>query len=154
MKRIIAACFAGALIFAGTASAATPTARIAKLEKQVKALTSTVKKQQQIINCIGKSSNKCVTLKSTVTQTKNLVAAALFIETCLAATTADALQSTWTTFDQTMGTTVFGPQQTISDSDTCTPLQITRQGIRQPPTASVFSALTSLLSGSRAFRLG
>ena len=39
MKRIIAVCFAGFLLFAGAASAATPAQRIASLEKQVKALT-------------------------------------------------------------------------------------------------------------------
>ena len=50
---------------------------------------------------------------------------------------------------------LFGPQQTISDADTCSPLQITRQGIRNPPTTSVFSALTALLSRrTTAFRLG
>ena len=159
VKRTIAACFAGVLIFAifaGTASAATPAQRIAKLEKQVKVLTATVKKQQTVINCVQKESNKCVTLKSVVTRADNLAAASLFIETCLAATTADAIQSTWATLDQAMGTTLFGPQQTISDSNTCRPLEITRQGIRTPPTTSVFSALTALLSGSgkAAFRRG
>jgi hypothetical protein len=137
VKRTIAACFAGALLFAGVASAATPAQRITKLEKSVGTLTKTINTQ-----------------KKQIKQLQNLVAGALYIETCLAATTADALQSTWTTIDQAAGTTLFGPQQTISDADTCSPLQITRQGIRNPPTASVFSALTSLLSASKAFRLG
>ena len=154
MKRIIAVCFAGVLIFAGTATAATPTQRIAALEKQVKTLAATVKKQQQVISCLEKSSGKCVTLKAAVTRNENLVAASLFIETCLAATTADAFQSTWTTIDQANHTSLFGNQQTISDSNTCNPLSITRQGIINPPTTSVFSALTRLLSGSRAFKLG
>ena len=142
MKRLIATCFAGVLIFAvmaGVASAATPTSRIAKLEKQVAALTKTINTQ-----------------KKQIKQLQNLTAGALYIETCLAATTADAFQSTWTTIDQAGGTTLFGPQQTISDSNTCTPLSVTRQGIRTPPTASVFSALTSLLSAGKApaFKLG
>ena len=137
MKRIIAVCFAGLLLFAGAASAATPTQRIAKLEKQVKAHTKTV-----------------TTQKKQITQLQNLSAASLFIETCLAATTADAFQSTWTTIDQAGGTNLFGQQQTISDSDTCNPLKISRQGIINPPTTSVFSALTRLLSESKAFRLG
>jgi len=145
------------LLFAGAASAASsPTARIAKLEKQVKALTATVHKQQAIINCVEKLSGKCVTLKSAVTTAEVYGATALLIGTCLAATTADAIQSTWTTLDQANHTTLFGPQQTISDADTCAPLQITRQFIRNPPTTSVFSALTSLLSSGKAptFRLG
>ena len=159
MKRLIAACFAGLLIFAvaaGAASAATPTQRIAQLEKQVKSLTATVKKQQSIINCVAKSSGKCVTLKSTVTQAANLSLADLFLTACLAATTSDAFQSTWMTLDQAGGTSLFGPQQTISDADTCSVLPVTRQGIRTPPTTSVFSALTALLSSGKAplFRLG
>jgi hypothetical protein len=159
VKRLIAACFAGLLIFAvaaGAASAATPTQRIAQLEKQVKSLTATVKKQQRIINCVAKSSGKCVTLQSTVTQAAELSVADLFLTACLAATTSDAFQSTWITLDQAGGTSLFGPQQTISDADTCSALPVTRQGIRTPPTTSVFSALTSLLSSGKAptFRLG
>jgi outer membrane murein-binding lipoprotein Lpp len=137
VKRTIAACFAGALLFAGVASAATPAQRITKLEKQVGTLTKTINTQ-----------------KKQIKQLQNLVVGALYIETCLAATTADALQSTWTTLDQAAGTNLFGPQQTISDSNTCNPLQITRQGIRTPPTPSVFSALTALVNTSKAFRLG
>ena len=60
------------------------------------------------------------------------------------------------TLDKAGGTSLFGPQQTISDADTCSALPVTRQGIRTPPTTSVFSALTSLLSSGKAptFRLG
>jgi hypothetical protein len=124
-------------VFASAASAATPAQRIAKLEKQVKALTKTV-----------------TTQKKQITQLQNLVVGSLFIETCLAATTADAIQSTWTTLDHAMGTTLFGQQQTISDGNTCTELDIARQGIISPPTTSVFSALTQLVRAGSAFRLG
>lgn len=152
MKRIIAVCFAGALIFAGAASAATPSQRIASLEKQVKALTATVKKQQQVISCFDKSNGKCVTLKSSL---NNGLAASFAVEFCLAGITADALQSTWTTLDQANHTSLFGPQQTVSDGNACSALGITRQGIRNPPTASVFSSLTALLGRrTAAFRLG
>jgi hypothetical protein len=157
VKRTIALSFVGLLLFAGAASAASdPTARIAKLEKQVKSLTATVQKQQALINCITKDSKKkCVTLKSAVASTQNLVVGSLFLTACLSATTADAFQSTWTTLDQANHTTLFGPQQTISDADTCSGLQITRQGIRQPPTTSVFSALTALLTRrTAALRFG
>jgi enoyl-[acyl-carrier-protein] reductase (NADH) len=155
VKRIIAVGFAGVLLFAGAASAATPTARIAKLEKQVKALTTTVQKQQTLINCLEKANGKCVTLKNSVTTIGNALNATIYVEFCLIGVTADALQSTWTTLDQATHTTMFGPQQTISDANTCGPLQISRQGIRNPPTASVFSALTALLTRrTAAFRLG
>lgn len=157
MKRIIAVCFAGVLIFAGAATAATsPTARIAKLESQVKALTATVKKQQAVINCVAKtSSKKCVTLKSGFTSVSNALNATIYVTFCSIGVTADAIQSTWATLDAANHTTLFGPQQTISDSDTCGPLQIARQGIRNPPTSSVFSALTALLARRTAsFRLG
>lgn len=155
MKRIIAVCFAGLLLFAGAASAATPAQRIASLEKQVKALTATVKKQQAVINCVAKSSNKCVTLKSAFNAVDSALTATIYVTFCSIAVTADAVQSTWRTLDQAGGTNLFGPQQTISDSDTCGPLQVTRQGIRNPPTTSAFSALTALLSRrTTAFRLG
>jgi hypothetical protein len=137
VKRTIAACFAGALLFAGVASAATPAQRITKLEKSVGTLTKTINTQ-----------------KKQIKQLQNVAAAVLYIETCLAATTADAIQSTWTTIDQAAGTNLFGPQQTISDSNTCNPLKVARQGIRTPPTASAFSALTALLGPAKAFRLG
>jgi hypothetical protein len=154
VKRIIAVCFAGLLLFAGAASAATPAQRISSLEKQVKALTATVKKQQAVINCIAKSSNKCVTLKSAVNSLDINVGASLAIEFCLIGATADALQSTWTTLDQANHTTLFGPQQTISDADACSALQVPRQGIVQPPTTAAFSALVALVSRTKAFRLG
>jgi hypothetical protein len=154
VKRIIAVCFAGLLLFAGAASAATPAQRIASLEKQVKSLTATVKKQQAVISCIAKSNNKCVTLKSTVNTLGNAVDVSLAIEFCIIGATADALQSTWTTLDQANHTTLFGSQQTISDADACSALQIHRQGIIQPPTTSVFSALVALVSRTKAFRFG
>jgi enoyl-[acyl-carrier-protein] reductase (NADH) len=155
VKRIIAVSFAGFLLFAGAASAATPAQRIASLEKQVKALTATVKKQQAVINCIAKSNNKCVTLKSGFNSVSGALNATIYVAFCSIGVTADAIQSTWATLDQANHTTLFGPQQTISDGNTCGPLQITRQGIRNPPTPSVFSALTGLLSRRTAsFRLG
>jgi hypothetical protein len=137
VKRIIAACFAGALIFAGVASAATPAQRIAKLEKQVKTLTATLNKQQKTVKTITNALN-----------------ASLYIEFCLIGATADAFQSTWTTLDQANHTTLFGVQQTISDANSCSVLQIARQGIRTPPTTSVFSALVALVSRTKAFRFG
>jgi hypothetical protein len=138
VKRIIAVCFAGALIFAGTATAATPTARIAKLEKQMKTLSATVTKQQKTIKTLTTALN-----------------ATIYVEFCNIGVTADAIQSTWATLDQANHTALFGSQQTISDANTCGPLQIARQGIRTPPSASVFSALTALLSRrTAAFRLG
>ena len=82
MKRIIAACFAGFLLFAGAASAATPAQRIASLEKQVKALTATVKKQQAVISCIAKASNKCVTLKSEVNAVSSALNATIYVAFC------------------------------------------------------------------------
>ena len=90
MKRIIAVCFAGFLLFAGAASAATPAQRIASLEKQVKALTATVKKQQAVISCIAKASNKCVTLKSEVNAVSSALNATIYVAFCSIAVTADA----------------------------------------------------------------
>ena len=41
-----------------------------------------------------------------------------------------------------------------SAGNACNALQIHRQGIIQPPTTSVFSALVALVSRTKAFRLG
>jgi hypothetical protein len=147
VKRTMAALFAGVLmftIFAGLASAATPAQRIAKLEKQVSALTKTVNAQKKTVN----------TQKKQITELQNVGAAALAVEFCLVGVTADAIQSTWTTLDQAAAANLFGPQQTISDGNACSALQISRQGIRTPPSTSVFSALTALLTRTAAFRLG
>lgn len=132
MKRTIAAGFVGALIFAGSAPAATPTQRISALEKQVKTLNATVKKQTKQIKNLNALANASFT-----------------VDLCLLGATADALQSTWTTIDQALGTTVFGPQQTISDLSSCSDLRITRQGIKSPPTVSVFSAIVALFKPTR-----
>jgi hypothetical protein len=132
----MAACFAGALIFAGVASAATPTQRISTLEKQVKTLKATVAKQQ-----------KAITLAN------NRAVAAIAAEFCILAVTSDALQSTWTTFDQAVPAPVFGQQQTIGDGGFCQALQVSRQGIRTPPTVAAFSALVALTQKQSAFRL-
>jgi hypothetical protein len=149
VKRIIAAGCAGALIFAGAASAATPAQKIAALQKDVKTLKKLVAKQQKQINCVMKISGKCQTVKQTA-NTLNLLAGLSFaVEFCLVGVTADALQSTWTTFDQATGSSVFGTQQTISDGGACNALQIGRQGIRTPPTVATFSALVALVTGSR-----
>jgi hypothetical protein len=137
VKRIIAAGFAGALIFAGAASAATPTQRIAALEKQVKTLKATVAKQQKAIKLAD-----------------DRAVAGIAASFCLLAVTTDALQSTWTTLDQAIGSSVFGPQQTIGDGGFCSALQIPRQGIRTPPTTAAFSALVALTqSRTTALRL-
>jgi hypothetical protein len=156
VKRIIAAAFAGALIFAGAASAASPAQQIAALQKQVKALTTTVNKQQKLLTCIIKISKKCVSAQKEVSTLDTAVNVALIYELCLTGVTADAIQSTWVTLDQAGGTNLFGPQQTISDQNTCSVFEITRQGIRVPPTSSVFSALTGLFSRriSTFLRLG
>jgi hypothetical protein len=133
VKRTIAIVVAGAFVFAGAASAATPTQRIAGLEKSVKALKKTVAKQDKTI--------------------KILVSAleANFVgDACTVAVMADASQSTWATFDQAIGSSVFGAQQTISDQNACSALRnpnVTRQGIRMPPTTAVFSQLITWLIG-------
>jgi len=143
VKRITAAAFAGVLLFVSVsaASAATPAQRIAKLEKQVKTLQATVKKQQTTLTKQQKSLNQ-------------VAAAAFTVDLCVLAATTDALQSTWTALDQAGGTSIFGAQQTIGDLNACSDLKITRQGIRNPPTVSVFSAIVGLFStGKQAFNL-
>lgn len=106
MKRIIAGAFAGALIFAGAASAASPTQRIATLEKQVKALTATVNKQQKTLTCLLTINKKCQSAQKVASTLDTAVNVALAYELCLTGVTADAIQSTWVTLDQAGGTSL------------------------------------------------
>jgi outer membrane murein-binding lipoprotein Lpp len=126
VKRTIATVVAGALVFAGGASAATPTQRIAALEKSVKALKKTVAKQNKSIKTLASALEA------------NFVA-----DGCIVAVTADAIQSTWANFDS-----VFGPQQTITDRNACSLLRnptVSRQGIQPQPTPEVFGQLITWL---------
>jgi uncharacterized protein YlxW (UPF0749 family) len=138
VKRIIAAGVIAVFGFGGTgaAVAASPAKQIASLQKSVKALQKSVK----ALNTKVKNQQKTINALNGAFST---------IDLCLIGATADALQSTWTAIDQVTATSTFGSQTTISDKGACDALNITRQGIRVPPTLSVFSALTSLFSGAK-----
>jgi hypothetical protein len=126
VKRTIATVVAGAVVFAGAASAATPTQRIAALEKSVKTLKKTVAKQNKSLKTIA-----------------NALEANFIADACIVGVTADAIQSTWGNFES-----VFGPQQTISDRNACSLLRnptVSRQGIQTQPTPEVFGQLITWL---------
>jgi len=126
VKRIIAGAFAGALIFAGAASAASPTQRIATLEKQVKALTATVNKQQKTLTCLLTINKKCQSAQKVASTLDTAVNVALAYELCLTGVTADAIQSTWVTLDQAGGTSLFGPQHAPGDPCSSEPVGLQR----------------------------
>ena len=139
MRRIIAAGIVALFALGGTATVATaakPAKQIAALQKSVKALQKNVKKLKKTV------AGQQKTIKTLTTT----VGGTLLIEYCLLGATTDALQSTWTTIDQALGSSVFGPQQTIGNADACSPLRITRQGIQTPPTLVTFSALVALIT--------
>jgi outer membrane murein-binding lipoprotein Lpp len=133
VKGIIAAAFAGLLLTAGAASAATPTQKIASLQKDVKTLKKTVARQNKSIRLL-----------------ENALVANFYGDACGLAVATDAVQSTWVAVDQAMGSSVFGPQQTVSDQNSCSALRnpsVVRQGIRTPPTTSVISTMISWFKG-------
>jgi hypothetical protein len=126
MKRAVPAVAAivASLVLAAPANAATPTER--RLQKQVNVLKKDV--------------------KALKTQTRNLTSAVnalAALVVCTDAATADALQGTWAKIEQHegTGTSLFGPQQPISDLDACRDLQITRASSQ--PTVSVLQAIVN-----------
>jgi hypothetical protein len=142
MKRIglvLLAAAALAVPAANAKAAGAPTAaQFAALQNQVKTLQSQVKKLQAQVK---KNT-------SDLGDVGNVALGTAFYQVCETAVTADAFQGTWQAVDQlatALGRpAVFGPQTAISDSNTCTPIRISRsQGV--PPNASVFSALVALL---------
>jgi hypothetical protein len=121
-----------ALLSAGAASAATPTAKkIAALQKDVKALKSTVKKQQKTIRSL------------TIDIGLNYIS-----DACIMGITADAIQGTWVTVDPALANPVFGPQQAIGDRGACSVLtnpNVVREGLKTPPTMNVFNTMIAWL---------
>jgi hypothetical protein len=141
VKRTIAIAFAGVLLFASAAGAATPNQKIAKLQKDVKTLKTTVAKQTKTINTLT-----------------NALLANFYGDACGMAVMSDAVQSTWAVLNTQLGSPVFGAQQTISDQNSCSALRnpsVTRQGIRTQPTASTISTMITWFVGpaQRVFRL-
>src|ERR687888_632198 len=98
---VLAAC-----IFASPAAALTPVER--QLRAQVKTLQAQTKK-----------------LNTQVTNLSRGIGATLAYSACNTAVTADALQGTWLTLDQKLGTT-FGAQTALNDFNSCTALQVNR----------------------------
>jgi hypothetical protein len=141
VKRTIAIAFAGVLLFASAAGAATPNQKIAKLQKDVKALKATVAKQTKTINTLTTA-----------------VIANFYGDACGMAVMSDAVQSTWVVLNAQLATPVFGAQQTISDQNSCSALRnpsVARQGLRTPPTTSTISTMITWFVGpaQRVFRL-
>jgi hypothetical protein len=125
VKRPLAACAAAALLLgipAAPAAAATPTQRIAKLERQVR----TLQRQNR-------------TLTRQVREARELGIAAGQVAICATAITADAFQSTWTVIDQVAQRTIFGPQSPLQEP-VCSGLRVARpQPV--PPSVSPFASL-------------
>jgi hypothetical protein len=131
VKRPLAAAVAAAVVVgtaAAPAAAATPTQRIAKLERQVK----TLQRQNR-------------TLTTQVREAREGVSAAILFAVCSTAITADAFQGTWNVIDQVAQRTVFGGQQPVSDRAVCSSLQVPRPATA-PPTINPFASLLRLIN--------
>ena len=133
MKRAIAAALLiGVLAGAAPASPATPTDRkVAALQKQVRTLQRQVR-----------------TLQRQVRTADNRAAAGIVLSFCIAAITADALQSTWTVVNQVAARTAIPASPSVNDRGRCQTVEVSRQQGVVPPSISPFSALFALLSGS------
>ena len=151
MKRMFALVFAAVALAIPAAQAhaagqAAPTAAQFKaLQKQVKTLQAQVKTLQKYVpkNCTART---CFTLP----QVSAISAFGYEAQICQQAVIADAFQGTWNVIDQIStatqaGKIYFGAQTPISDSQSCSNVELTRSsGV--PPTVGVFSSLVSLLT--------
>ena len=138
MKRVVVGAFATAMLLVGAAPAspATPTQRqVAALQKQVKTLQRQVR-----------------TLQTQVRDARAGALAGQYLGFCIAAVTADALQSTWAVVNQVAGRAVVAPSPAVNDRGLCSQVfRVQRQSGVVPPTISPFNSLFALLTPSRAF---
>jgi hypothetical protein len=147
MKRLVVlavACLTVALVASGTAgargTALTPAEK--NLQKQLNAVTKDVTALKKQVT----------TLKKGLTDAQGLGQAAVLLDECSNAVTADALQGTWTVIDQIStatqaGMTYFGAQTAIDDHGICALFGITRSQV-SPPTIAPFTALIGLVGSS------
>jgi hypothetical protein len=135
-----------ALVASGTAGART------------QALTPAEKALQTQLNVVSKKvtalQKQVKTLNTKVTAAGGLAQAAVFLDECSNAVTADALQGTWNVIDQIAtatqaGKTYFGPQTPIDDKGICALFGISRSQV-SPPTVAPYNALIGLVAGSSA----
>jgi hypothetical protein len=135
-----------ALVASGTAGARTQALTPAEknLQNQVNALSKKVTTLQKTVK----------TLNTKVNSAGGLAQAAVFLDECSNAVTADALQGTWNVIDQIStatqaGKTYFGPQTPVDDKGICGLFGISRSQV-SPPTVGTYTALINLVAGSSA----
>jgi hypothetical protein len=131
------------LVVAAPASAATPAdKKIAKLELQMKSMTSKVVVLQKQV----------VLLQKQLKQWTNITVANFAADACAAAGTADAFTATWSAIDrigatQAAPTTYFGPQALVDDKKACADIKLARPAATTPPTLSSFVTMINFLYG-------
>jgi hypothetical protein len=135
-----------ALVASGTAGARTQALTPAEknLQTQVNALSKKVTALQKSVK----------TLNTKVNDVGGLAQAAVFLDECSNAVTADALQGTWNVIDQIStatqaGKTYFGPQTPVDDKGICGLFGINRSQV-SPPTVATYASLLGLVSGASA----
>jgi hypothetical protein len=138
MRRILAVgvMLAMGAMLAAPAFAAKPTptekrltAQVATLQKQIPAMQKQIKK-----------------LQSQVSDLEAGLGAAITINICSAAVTADALQMTWATLNTSSIGAVFGPAESaVNDTGACTAAKVTRQ-TTGAPNLTAFKALLSIFA--------
>ena len=90
------------------------------------------------------------TLRTQTNELREFAGAIVAVNACVLAITADAVQGTWTTVNQSEGRTLFPAAQTLNDRGACSALRVQRQPTLVPPVISPFSSLLILLTGQSA----
>jgi hypothetical protein len=147
MKRFVVlavACLTVSLVASGTAGARSTALTPAEksLQKQLNTVTKDVTTLKKQVKALNKS----------VKDAGDLGQAAVLLDECSNAVTADALQGTWTIIDQLSaatqaGKTYFGAQTALDDHGICALFGITRSQV-SPPTVTPYNSLIGLVSGS------
>jgi hypothetical protein len=146
MKRFVVLAVASltvALVASGTAgargTALTPAEK--NLQKQLNAVSKNVTTLQKQVKTLTKG----------VADAGGLAQAAVLLDECSNAVTADALQGTWTVIDQiataAQAKTYFGPQTPVDDHGICALFGVTRSQV-SPPTVGTYTSLIGLVGGS------
>jgi hypothetical protein len=152
MTRFMAV-LAMATIALGLYAASAPGARKAALprDEQFVVLNRQVRVMQKQVRALRE---RTTLLRSEVVWTLEMIETAMRDgETCLAALTADAFQSTWSQVDRlavSLGASpVFGSQATVGDKSSCEGIGVPRATLNPsvPPTAAPFQAFIGWLNG-------
>ena len=125
---VVGAVLLAGLVLTAPAVAAKPSPAEKKLQTQV----ATLQKQMK-------------TLQKQVKDAQAVALAAVAMNVCTTAFTADAFQGTWAAINTLHAPTVAFPvESAVNDAGACTAVKVTRQPTANPPNLTPFKALLSI----------